>query len=297
MSDRRPGTGAPGAQFVSTASSAPTPSHASPDAATEVSIEGASGAVPAAVRAFGAGRDLCFLHGLVGLNEHWDGVANSIAGKVKSTMLELPLLQLRGKDCSIQGVTLLTAKFLRAHFGKPVVLVGNSFGGHVALRLALEYPDLVGGLILAGSSGLIERNTMDTIEIRPSRAWLRRKIGELFYDQANVSDSDVERAYEQMKERPGARAMVRLSRSARKDHLGERIREIAQPTLLIWGREDIVTPPEAAKNFTEMLPDNRIVWLDECGHAPMIEKPAEFADAVLAFVDELDARDGRSAGA
>jgi len=273
---------------VHTASSASTDQPATFDAVRDVAIEGANGPVPAGVREIGSGRPLCFLHGLVGLNEHWDGVATSISGKVRSTMLEMPLLQLRGDDCSIQGVTKLTAKFLREHYGKPVTLVGNSFGGHVALRLALEYPDLVGGLILAGSSGLIERNTMDTIEIRPSRNWLRKKIGELFYDQANVSESDIERAYEQMKERPGARAMIRLSRSARKDHLGERIRQIKQPTLLIWGREDIVTPPEAAQNFTELLPDNRIVWLDQCGHAPMIEKPAEFADAVLAFVDELD---------
>jgi pimeloyl-ACP methyl ester carboxylesterase len=87
--------------------------------------------------------------------------------------------------------------------------------------------------------------------------------------------------------------MVKLSRSARRDHLGERIEEIAAPTLLIWGRNDVVTPPEAADQFMGTLPDARIAWLDECGHAPMMEKPDEFARAVLGFTDELDRRGPR----
>ena len=52
-----------------------------------------------------------------------------------------------------------------------------------------------------------------------------------------------------------------------------------------------MTPPEAADGFIARIPDCRIVWFDECGHAPMIEKPGEFAEAILGFTDELDRRD------
>ena len=84
--------------------------------------------------------------------------------------------------------------------------------------------------------------------------------------------------------------MVKLSRSARRNHLGTRIPEIQAATLLIWGKQDIVTPPEAAEQFMGLLKDPRIVWFDECGHEPMIEKPDLFAKALLDFAAELDRR-------
>ncbi|MFN0133220.1 MAG: alpha/beta fold hydrolase [Phycisphaerales bacterium] len=242
----------------------------------------------------GEGRPIVFLHGLVGLNDHWDEVVQRSRHRARCVMLELPLLKLRGDDCSINGVEVLTERFLErlVNAGPPPVLVGNSFGGHVALRLALQRPDLVGALVLAGASGLIEKTMVASLQIRPTREWLRRKIGELFYDPVkNMREADLDRAHQELSERSGARAMVRLSRSARRNHLGSRIPQITAPTLLIWGKNDIVTPPEAAEQFMSLLPDARIVWFEHCGHAPMIEKPEEFAQAILAFVDELDRRE------
>jgi pimeloyl-ACP methyl ester carboxylesterase len=234
----------------------------------------------------GKGAPVVFLHGLVGLNEHWEGVVDRVCGSVRCVLFELPLLQLRGGDCSVQGVTRFTTDFLRQRLTEPAVLVGNSFGGHIALRIALESPELVRGLVLAGSSGLIEKTMVREITVRPSREWLVRKIGELFYDQSLMRDADVDRAHRELSDRGGARAMVKLSRSARSDHLGERIGEINQPTLLIWGKQDIVTPPEAAHEFQARLSNSRLVWFDRCGHAPMIECPELFADALLDFCRE-----------
>ncbi len=235
----------------------------------------------------GTGMPVVFLHGLVGLNEHWDAVVERVNNRVRCVLFQLPLLQLRRDDCSIHGATRLTEQFLRETMNEPVVLVGNSFGGHVALRLALEAPELVRGLVLAGSSGLIEKSMVSDIQLRPSREWLSRKIGELFYDQCHMREADLDRAFKELSDRGGARAMVKLSRSARRDHLGERIGEIAAPTLLIWGKQDIVTPPEAAEGFKRMIRRSKLVWFDRCGHAPMIEQPDQFAEALLAFSDEL----------
>lgn len=237
---------------------------------------------------------MVFLHGLVGLNDHWEEVAQRIKHRLRCVLLEIPLLSLRGDDCSIEGVEVLTERFMDRYLAgseEPPLVVGNSFGGHVALRIALNRPDLVGGLILAGASGLIEKSMVSDIQLRPSRQWLSRKIGELFYDpSSHMREADLDRAHRELSDRGGARAMVKLSRSARRNHLGSRIPEITAPTLLIWGRNDIVTPPEAATQFMESLPDSRIVWFDRCGHAPMIEKPAEFAEAMIAFADELRRR-------
>lgn len=255
-----------------------------------LTLPGASGKpVECKVLDIGSGTPVVFLHGLVGLNDHWEEVATRIQTNVRCVLMELPLLDLQGDDCSILGVAELTRRALKQHLKEePAVIVGNSFGGHVALHLALSAPQLVRGLVLAGSSGLIERSTVREVQVRPSRAWLEEKIGELFFDRRHVREADIQRAHEALSHRRRARAMVRLSRSARKNHLGNRIGELASPALLIWGREDVVTPPEAAKEFHRLLPDARIVWFDQCGHVPMVEHPDEFAQALLAFVAEID---------
>jgi pimeloyl-ACP methyl ester carboxylesterase len=103
-----------------------------------------------------------------------------------------------------------------------------------------------------------------------------------------MREADLDRAFAELSDRGGARAMVKLSKSARRNHLGDRIPEIKASTLLIWGKQDIVTPPEAADQFMSLLRDARIVWFDDCGHAPMIEKPVEFSAAMLDFASQLD---------
>ncbi len=243
----------------------------------------------------GGGAPVVFLHGLVGLNDHWDEVVRRVRGRVACTLFELPLLDLEKEHSSIDGVARLTERFLREHVGRPAVLVGNSFGGHVALRLAIEHPGLVRGLVLAGSSGLIEASIVADVQIRPSRAWLERKIGELFFDAACMRAADVDRAHAELSQRGKARAMVRLSRSARRDVLRQHVGRISVPTLLIWGRQDVVTPPEAAERFHELIRGSRLTWFDRCGHVPMIEHPEAFAGALLEFVAALDGPGGARA--
>lgn len=262
---------------------------------TALTLTGPEGLpVKCSVVEIGSGtRRVVFLHGLVGLNEHWEDVAHAISPRVQVSLLEIPLLSLRGEDCTIHGVSAMTAQFLDQHVGRPVVLVGNSFGGHVALRLAIERPPLVEGLILAGSSGLIEKTMVRGAPTRPTREWLEEKIGELFYDKSRMRQADIDRAFKELNDRGSARAMVSLSKSARRNHLGDQIGRIKCPTLLIWGREDVVTPPQAAEEFLALLPDARLHWIDSCGHAPMMEAPEEFASAMVRFLDELEAGPGR----
>lgn len=236
----------------------------------------------------GTGTPVVFLHGLVGLNEHWEDVVGRIRDRARCTTLELPLLELRGDDCSLWAVVEMTIEFLDRHAETPSVLVGNSFGGHVALRIAHKRPDLVRALVLAGSSGLIERTMVKGAPVRPSRDWLEEKIGELFYDKSAMNPGDVDRAHKLLNERGGARAMVKLSKTARRDNMTDDLGDITCPTLLIWGKQDVVTPPSAGQGFTELMPDARIVWLEDCGHAPMLEAPVPFAQSVRDFLDDIE---------
>lgn len=265
-----------------------------PSESRVVSMPGVSDEISARVIECGDGPGVVFLHGLVGLNDHWRKVIGRIKHGVRSTLFELPLLDLKGSDCSVQGVTELTISFLERHVATPTVLVGNSFGGHVALRIAHKRPDLVRGLVLAGSSGLFERTLVRGAPIRPPRDWVKEKIEELFFDKSALDASDIDRAHEVLNTRQGARAMVRLSRTARRNHLGDVLGDIRTPTLLIWGREDVVTPPSAAQGFHDLMPNTELVWVEECGHTPMLEAPQVFSDALLGFADRVyaDPSDG-----
>jgi len=248
------------------------------------------------VEADGAGDPVVFLHGLLGLNEHWTPVVDRLSDRRRCLRVQAPLLELRGSDCSVEGATRLMQRALDEHVDGPSVLIGNSLGGHIAMRIALETPERVRALVLTGSSGLFERTFEKDVQHRPSREWIERKIRELFADGENAPVEAIDRAYEELSDRQAARALVRLSKSAKNDHMGERMTAIRTPTLLVWGRDDIVTPPRVAEEFCSLIPDARLHWIDRCGHAPMIERPDEFADAVAAFLEDLASGDKRQLG-
>ena len=238
----------------------------------------------------GSGRPLVFLNGLLGMNEHWFGVLGPLAECAECILLQPPLLEMKGKGCSVDGVTQLTIALLESVVDEPAVLLGNSLGGHVSLRVAMERPDLVRGLALVGSSGLFERSFEKGVQHSPSREWIDNKIRGLFYDQEfHRIDALVEMAHQKLSQRSAARALVKLGRSAKRDHLGDQLQKVPVPVVIPWGKQDNVTPPEVAEQFHELLPDSRLVWIDECGHAPQIEKPTEVARAVFDFIEELDA--------
>jgi pimeloyl-ACP methyl ester carboxylesterase len=55
------------------------------------------------------------------------------------------------------------------------------------------------------------------------------------------------------------------------------------PTCIIWGKNDIVTPPNVANEFHELLPDSNLYWIDKCGHAAMMEHPNKFNEILSSW--------------
>lgn len=246
----------------------------------------------------GVGPPVVILNGLLGLNEHWFSVLPRLVTRAEVFLLQPPLLEMKGPGCSVDGVTRLIAGVLETLVDRPALLVGNSLGGHVALKLAMEHHPLVRALGLVGSSGLFERSFEKNVEHSPSRQWLERKITDLFHDPSRMLPGMVDAAYAELSRRSAARALVKLGRSAKNDHLGERVAGLATPVLLAWGRNDIVTPPEVAEQFHSLLPNSRLVWIDRCGHAPQVERPDELGGAIADYLDSLEATSrSRSAGA
>lgn len=239
----------------------------------------------------GAGRPIVMLNGLLGMNSHWFPCLGPLSQRGECLLLQPPLLEMKGRGLTVEGVSDLIASVLESLVEQPAVVIGNSLGGHIGLRLALDRPHLVRALVLVGSSGLFEKSFERDVEHSPSREWLERKIGGLFHDPSRMLPGMVELAYGELSKRSAARALVKLGRSAKRDHLGERLCELRVPTLLAWGRQDIVTPPEVAAQFHAMIPTSRLSWIDLCGHAPQIERPVELSAAIAKFLDDLAAEE------
>lgn len=235
----------------------------------------------------GRGEPLVVLNGLLGLNRHWFECVPPLADRARCVFVEPPLLNLTGEHCSVAGVVRLVIHALDALALGPAVLAGNSLGGHVAMRIALARPDLVRGLVLIGSSGLFERGFERNVMHAPTRDWLAGKIRDLFCDPGRMPPGMVDEAYAELSQRRHARALVKLGKSAKNDHLGEALPSLRVPTMVLWGKQDNVTPPEVAEEFRGLIHGAQLRWIDRCGHAPQIERPDAVAEALGDFLRSL----------
>ena len=159
---------------------------------------------------------------------------------------------------------------------RDAIFAGNSLGGHVAALTAIHRPDLVRGLVLVGSSGLHERGLERGVPRRPDRAWLRRKVEEVFFDPAHVTEELLDSVSATVSNNRTLLNALRLAKSVKRSDLRPLLSRVRCPVTLVWGEEDQITPPEVAHDFARLLPQAELHFIERCGHAPQAECPAEF---------------------
>jgi pimeloyl-ACP methyl ester carboxylesterase len=245
----------------------------------------------------GAGEPVILLHGLMGQMHHWDTVLESLGDGFRPIAPTLPIFHRALREASIDALARHVVDFMDALDVPHAVVGGNSLGGHVALRLALEHRDRVSGLVLTGSSGLFERGFTSGVPHRPDRTWVRRKMEEVFFDPALVTDGWVEEAHRVVTTPSSALRVLRFARDARRDNLEARLGRIRVPTLLVWGLDDRITPLEVGERFRELIPDAQLWCLARCGHAAMLERPEAFAQVLTDWLDGTRDRRGLAAAA
>ena len=81
--------------------------------------------------------------------------------------------------------------------------------------------------------------------------------------------------------------VIALARSAQRHNMAKEIHAIFQPTCLIWGLNDAITPPEVAHDFNKLIPNSKLHFIDKCGHAPMMEHPAIFNKYYGDFLESI----------
>ena len=108
-----------------------------------------------------------------------------------------------------------------------------------------------------------------------------------FYDPAMATKELVDEVYDIVNSRMKVIKIIALAKSAIRNNLGEELNQIKQPTLLIWGNNDTITPPFVGKEFNRLIPNSELHFVDKCGHAPMMEVPHEFNRILDDFLTKL----------
>jgi len=236
----------------------------------------------------GQGEPLVLLHGLFGALSNFMDLIEYFRHHNRVIVPMLPLFDLDLLHTSVGGLQKFVHKFLEHRDYTECHLLGNSLGGHVALLYVLKHPDRIKSLILTGSSGLFENGMGDTYPKRGDYEYIKKKTELTFYDPAVATKELVDEVYHIVNERLKAIKIIALAKSAIRNNLGEELNQIQQPTLLIWGNNDTITPPFVGREFNKLIPNSELHFIDKCGHAPMMEVPQEFNRILHQFLTKLN---------
>ncbi len=116
----------------------------------------------------------------------------------------------------------------------------------------------------------------ETYPKRGNYDYIKAKSEEVFFDPKVATKEIVDEVFETVNDRNKLIKTLAIAKSAIRHNMAKDLPEMHTPTCLIWGENDNVTPPEVADEFNSLLPDANLFWIDECGHAPMMEHPDEF---------------------
>ena len=249
---------------------------------------------------------IVFVHGLGGQWQNWLENIPRAAQERRVVALDLPGFGLSPEPRD--GITIsgygrcVDALCERLSLGR-VDIVGNSMGGYIAAEVAIQFPERIDQLILVSAAGI----TSSDIARRPIQTVGRMAAAIAAYGAAR---------HRQIASRPKSRhmalALVARHPSRLKPDFAyegffkgtgkpgfddalvanldydfrDRLPDIRQPTLIVWGEKDSILPVKDAQEFERLIPDSRKVVMKDTGHIPMAERPGTFNDLMMDFLAE-----------
>jgi len=236
----------------------------------------------------GQGPAVILLHGLGGGKEIWMASFGALAAQYHVYAIDQigfghsdkPLL-----DYKIATFADFLQGFMQAQNIPKATLVGNSLGGWIALDFAVHHPGTVEKLVLVDSAGLPWTQAFPA-DLNPSSvAEMRAMLESVFYDKKILTDDVVLQAFTNHVRSSEAYTIQRtMAGWAAPQFEDTKLASIHAPTLVVWGRQDVLIPLVSGEKLRDGIPGATLVLIEECGHAPEIEKPVEFNRALLEFL-------------
>ena len=254
-------------------------------------------------REAGQGTPLVMLHGFGADSYSFSRLIPKLAKKYHIYALDLKGFGKSPKPpdrhYSVYDQAVLVERFLKRHHLHRVILLGHSYGGGVALSLALMDPGRIKQLVLIDSASYAQQLPKLIRWLRipilgkllfylvPASVEVRASYRYAFYDPDKIPE-DIVREYAANLYLPNARsAYLQAVETMVPEDIGKiakQYRTIHIPTLIIWGENDIVIRKEKAFRLHRDLPDSRLFIIPRCGHIPHEEKPEEVLKILEKFM-------------
>jgi pimeloyl-ACP methyl ester carboxylesterase len=247
---------------------------------------------------------IVLLHGTSASLHTWDGWAQALREKRRVIRFDLPGFALTGpnpdNDYSIEAYVRFVKAVMDELGVQRFVIAGNSLGGQVAWAATAALPDRVTALILVDAAGYpLESFTPQAVPVgfriaaTPGlrllaqytlpRGIVERSIREVYGDPSKVTPELVD-LYSAMTLRQGNRKA--LVRSIEQGYTGDvaQLKAVKAPTLILWGGQDKLIPPEVGQRFARDIAGAKLVMFDNLGHVPQEEDPARTVAEVKRFL-------------
>ncbi len=248
----------------------------------------------------GSGPVVILLHGLGGDMSNWAPTISALATKYRVIVPDQVGFGKSDKPVIAYRVGTLV-DFLDGLYKELKIerasLVGNSLGGWTAAAFALAYPEKVDRVVLVDAGGVMLPQSADQTELRAAltgstRESIRQLMSMIFYNKQYQSDVAVDMMFTRKMTRTDGYTIQQFIESIVRgeDMLDNRLASIKQPTLIVWGREDRLTPLAMGEQFKKGIPNSELVIFEKCGHMPQMEKATEFNAALLKFLGNDVAR-------
>ncbi|WGS46268.1 alpha/beta fold hydrolase [Burkholderia sp. JSH-S8] len=252
----------------------------------------------------GAGRPVVFIHGsgpgASGFSNFKHNVPAFAAAGHRAIVVDLPGYGQSSKPSDVAYTLDFFVDALHAQLDAlgigPAVLLGNSLGGAIALKYALDHPARVDGLIMMAPGGVEERDTYFRMEgiqrmvqlftnRQMNRDTMRELLTLLVHDPAIVTDALVDERMKVCVEQP-----TEVLSTMSVPNLTGALGDVRCPVLGFWGTDDRFNPVAGAPKFLEHCRDARFVLMNRCGHWVMVEHADYFNRECLDFLATLNAR-------
>src|SRR4028119_246672 len=186
--------------------------------------------------------------------------------------------------------------FWKTLIKEPIILVGASMGGAAAIDFSLEYPEAVKKLVLIDSAGFTTPPNIGKFLFPPlgylataflSNPKIRQRISINAYHDKSFASLDAQVcAALHLKSQGWHQALIAFTKSGGYSSFGEKLSEIKQPTLILWGESDRILGTGDAYKFKKAIAHSRLIWIKDCGHVPHLEQPQMTAKHILEFRDD-----------
>ncbi len=236
----------------------------------------------------GVGKPVIFCHGLYGGIFNIDRVCEEISKEYRFLMPYLPMYDMALADCTVKKLGDYLESFVDDLQLEETVIMGSSMGGGAALYYARKPGNKIRGLVLCGSSGLSSIPLARGYFKRKNYEFVKEATRDIFYDRSIPPEAMVKDVFNAIQNSETVLRSIRFTKSATNRRMDNELPAVQVPTLLVWGKEDPITPVEVAPKFQNLLPDAELHIVNECGHVPTQEKPFQFLEHFADFMKKIN---------